>query len=111
MPTKHSRISAMVYPETDSVIEQLMKLTGHHKGAIVREALEAGAKVLLNHYQNLSPTPTTSRIALFYHGRQMYRDRLPMPSERELMLGWRFERDMQVELEQRLSNLEEFNES
>ncbi len=108
MPTKHSRISAMVYPETDTVIEELMKLTGHHKGAIVREALEAGAKVLLRHHRMLAPSPpTSSRTALFYLGRQMYRDRLPMPSERVLMLGWRFERDMQVELEERLSNLEE----
>jgi predicted DNA-binding protein len=57
--------------------------------------------------QQLPQVPaTSSRVALFYLGRQMYRDRLPMPTERELMLGWRFERDMQVELEERLNNLE-----
>ena len=56
MPTKHTRIGAMVYPHTDAEIEQLMKLTGHHKSAIIREALEVGAKVLLKRHQDLAST-------------------------------------------------------
>jgi hypothetical protein len=54
MPTKHTRIGAMVYPHTDADIERLMELTGHHKSAIIREALEVGAKVLLKRHQELS---------------------------------------------------------
>lgn len=85
--------------EENNLFDSYCAKVGRPKTDVLRECI-----------RNLSYTPLTtdnSTRTLFYIGRQMYRDRQPMPNDRALMLGWRFERDMQVELEERLSNLEE----
>lgn len=85
--------------EEDDLLEAYCASTEQPKTEVIRECIR-------NLRYTRIPSDSSART-LFYIGRQMYRDHQPMPSERVLMLGWRFERDMQVELEERLNNLEE----
>ena len=120
MPSRKPRISIPIEKDVAEKLEAIASGRDVSVATVARELIDRGMEQTL-HIQSI---PTSSRTALFYLGRQMYRDRLPMPSERDealrgstsledaaatrvLMMGWRFERDMQVELEERLNNLEE----
>jgi len=42
MPTPHARATIITPPDTEAVIEELMQVTGRHKSAVLKEALDLG---------------------------------------------------------------------
>jgi hypothetical protein len=51
MPTPHGRVTIITPPETEVAIAELMKATGRHKSAVLKEALDLGLTALKDRHQ------------------------------------------------------------
>jgi|GEM_PF-3099238 len=51
MPTPHGRVTIITPPDTEVSIADIMKATGHHKSAVLKEALDLGLIALKDKHQ------------------------------------------------------------